>query len=93
MMTCQMFMIFVIFVGEADNSTKGEEDLERSFKARASFSFFLFLSYGIFSLLLARYRTEIVTVDAAAPGAGGVPVVKQQMQFPEQEYTQDVRSV
>ncbi len=60
MMSMQMFMLFVIFIGEADN-TEGDDSLKSSYQAAAAFSFLLFMSYLAFGLVLARYRSEVVT--------------------------------
>jgi len=73
MMSVNMFSLFVLFLGAAYIEGHAAEDVARSEdvrdeaasteasdKAIATFCFFLCLLYGIFSVLLARFRNHIV---------------------------------
>jgi hypothetical protein len=83
MMSVNMFSLFVLFVGAATQADNMHDD-GSSDKAAASFAFFLFLLYGIFSWLLTKYRAAIITkpgtaggsaASAPAQGAPNVPPV------------------
>jgi uncharacterized membrane protein len=80
MMCVNMFSLFVLFLGAAyledklAKESKDEKTMDQakstasSDKAIAAFCFFLFLCYGIFSILLAKFRNFIVK-DGSALGS------------------------
>ena len=68
MMSVNMFSLFVLFVGASTQADHMHDD-GSSDKAAASFSFFLFLLYGIFSWLLTKYRAVIITKPGSAAPA------------------------
>lgn len=81
MMSINMFSLFVLFLGAAYLEDKIAKDMDKSDtirdsasatassdKAIAAFCFFLCLLYGIFSVLLARFRNYIVKENGPMSG-------------------------
>ncbi len=56
-MTSQMLILFAVFVDHAKMAQTLKE--KQSENAMASFTFFLFLNYGIFGTLLYAFRDSI----------------------------------
>ena len=60
-MTQQMLIIFAFFAERSSEQGPGPADLvTQSEQAMAVFSFFLFLVYGFFGILLAAFRHDII---------------------------------
>lgn len=61
-----MLILFAIF---ADHSSKAPPGiLQQADTAMAVFSFFLFLVYAAFTVMLAIFRDDIIKVDSAIAG-------------------------
>ena len=72
MMSVNMFTLFVIFVGLATLSKEVGHDASAD-NAAAAFAFFLWISYGVFSFLLAKFKGDLIksTSMASADGVAG----------------------
>jgi hypothetical protein len=56
----QMLILFVIYADRAGKSQKVVDKKTQAEQAMAVFSFFLFLIYGFFGLLLTVFRADIL---------------------------------
>lgn len=69
MMSVNMFTLFVIFVGLATFSDDAGHDPSAD-NAAAAFAFFLWISYGIFSFLLAKFKGDLIKGSSMASADG-----------------------
>ena len=70
----QLFLcLFALFVGMTEEASKtgGTSTLESDNRAMATFSFFLFVLYGFFGVLLAKYRQYVVVEADGDEHEGG----------------------
>eukprot|EP00597_Dinobryon_sp_UTEXLB2267_P002776 CAMPEP_0170074476 /NCGR_PEP_ID=MMETSP0019_2-20121128/11773_1 /TAXON_ID=98059 /ORGANISM="Dinobryon sp., Strain UTEXLB2267" /LENGTH=93 /DNA_ID=CAMNT_0010284803 /DNA_START=329 /DNA_END=610 /DNA_ORIENTATION=+ len=80
-MTQQMLILFAIFV-ERSQLIGESQTVKSSQQAMAVFSFFLFLIYAAFGLMLVVFRDDVIkdeTIDSNNMGEG------QHQQYDEQE--------
>ena len=63
-MAFDMFSLCVLFAGNAKAHAEGSDGKSAS-EATATFAFFLAVAYGVFAVVLAKFRDEVIRVDSA----------------------------
>jgi len=61
------FVMFGVFAGLSGVVNEDDVSVSSADKAMATFSFFLFVAYSVFTVLLLRFRTDLVEGAEAAP--------------------------